>query len=55
MKNSVLKVGMIAHLVMTMAIPAIVPNVIFAQANVRQEDRRADSATGSASESSCRS
>ena len=42
MKNSVLKVGMIAHLVMAMAIPAIVPNVIFAQADVRQEDRLAD-------------
>ena len=34
MKNSVLKVGMIASLVMAMAIPAIVPNVIFAQADV---------------------
>jgi len=42
MKNSVLKVGTIASLVMAMAIPALVPNVIFAQADVRQEDRRAD-------------
>jgi len=42
MKNSLLKVGTIASLVMAMAIPALVPNVIFAQADVRQEDRRED-------------
>ena len=43
MKNSVVKVGTIASLVMAMAIPAIVPNVVFAQVgDVRQEDRQAD-------------
>ncbi len=42
MKNGVLIVGTIASLVMAMATPAILPNVVFAQADVRQEDRRAD-------------
>ena len=43
MKNSILKVGTIASLVMAMAAPAVMPNVVFAQVgDVRQEDRRAD-------------
>ncbi|MDO9118332.1 MAG: hypothetical protein Q7U39_10260 [Nitrospira sp.] len=42
MMNTLLKVGMFASLVMAIAAPAIMPNVVFAQADVRQEDRRAD-------------
>lgn len=42
MKNSLLKIEMIASLVMAMPTPAVLPNVVFAQADVRQEDRRAD-------------
>jgi len=42
MKNNLLKAGMIARLVMAMAAPAILPNVVFAQSDIRQEDRQAD-------------
>jgi hypothetical protein len=36
MKNNLLKVGTIASLVMAMAAPAILPNVVLAQSDVRQ-------------------
>lgn len=39
MKNNLLNAGMIASLVMAEAAPAILPNVVFAQADIRQEDR----------------
>ena len=42
MKNNLLKAGMIDSLVMAMAAPAILPNVVFAQSDIRQEDRQAD-------------
>jgi hypothetical protein len=42
MKNILLKAGMIDSLVMAMAAPAILPNVVFAQSDIRQEDRQAD-------------
>ena len=42
MKNSMLKAGMIASLVMAMAAPATRPTIVLAQADIRQEDRQAD-------------
>lgn len=42
MKKNLLKSGTIASLVVAMAAPAVLPNVVFAQADIRQEDRRAD-------------
>ena len=42
MKNRMLKAGMLASLVIAMAAQAVMPNVTFAQTDVRQEDRRAD-------------
>lgn len=40
--HSCTKAVLIAGLVMAMAAPAVLPNVVFAQADVRQDDRRAD-------------
>ena len=42
MKNNTLKAGMIASLVMALAAPAVMPTVVLAQTDIRQEDRRAD-------------
>ena len=42
MKNSMLKAGMIASLVMAVAAPATIPTIVLAQADIRQEDRQAD-------------
>jgi hypothetical protein len=42
MKNSLLKAGMVAALAMVVAAPAVVPNMVFAQSDIRQEDRQAD-------------
>ena len=42
MKNRLLNAGMMASLVMALAAPALIPNVVLAQADIRQEDRRAD-------------
>ena len=42
MTHNMLKIGVLASLILAMAAPAIMPNVVFAQADVRQEDRRAD-------------
>ncbi len=42
MKNSFLKAGMIASLVMAVAAQAVLPNVVLAQADIRQADRQAD-------------
>jgi len=42
MKNSMLKAVMIASLVMAVASPAVMPTMVLAQADIRQEDRRAD-------------
>ena len=42
MKNDLLSAGMIARLVMAEAAPAVLQNLAFAQADIRQEDRRAD-------------
>ncbi len=42
MKTNKTTTAMISCLVMALAAPAIVPNVVFAQADVRQEDRRVD-------------
>ena len=35
MKNNLLKAGMIDSLVMAMVAPAILPNVVFAQSDIR--------------------
>lgn len=42
MTKNLLKVGMLASLVTAMAAPAIMPNIVFAQADIRQEGRRTD-------------
>lgn len=42
MMKTLLKAGVLASMVVAIAAPAVMPNVVFAQADVRQEDRRAD-------------
>lgn len=42
MMKTLLKVGMLASLVTAISAPAIMPNVVFAQADVRLKDRRKD-------------
>lgn len=42
MMKTLLKTGVVASLVVAIATPAAMPTVVFAQADVRQEDRRAD-------------
>ncbi|TKB62569.1 MAG: hypothetical protein E8D49_02370 [Nitrospira sp.] len=42
MQHSLLRAGTIASLIIVMAAPAVLPNVVFAQADIRQEDRRVD-------------
>ena len=43
MKNNVLRIGTIASLVMALAAPAVMPNMVFAQVgDVPQEGRRED-------------
>ena len=42
MMKTLLKAGVLATLVVAIATPAVMPNVVLAQADVRQEDRRAD-------------
>ena len=42
MKCNMMKAGVVVSLAVALSLPVIAPNAVWAQADIRQEDRRAD-------------